>query len=184
MHTISCGCSVSQACNQTLLFTQLLGNVKTVWQYLSVLCVCMQTLNETSREDAEWILWMDLDTVAVESDIAFPLADYEGKDLVLWIQPEYVLEGDAFRTLLLSPLSDYPTVLAVVFSMLLSGFIQLGYVLESQAFCILLLPLHSRVHASSVMPVVCSMSVSGLLLPEHILKARDFVSCGFPSHLW
>ncbi len=40
---------------------------------------------------------MDLDTVAVESDIAFPLADYEGKDLVLWIQPDLVLQGDAFR---------------------------------------------------------------------------------------
>ena len=40
---------------------------------------------------------MDLDTVAVESDIAFPLADYEGKDLVLCIQPDLVLQGDAFR---------------------------------------------------------------------------------------
>ena len=60
----------------------------------------MQALNETAREDAEWILWMDLDTVAVESNIAFPLADYEGKDLVLWIQPDLVLEGDAFRKFL------------------------------------------------------------------------------------
>lgn len=57
----------------------------------------LQALNETAREDAEWILWMDLDTVAVESDIAFPLEDYEGKDVVLWIQPELVLQGDAFR---------------------------------------------------------------------------------------
>ncbi|KAL0019751.1 hypothetical protein WJX77_012419 [Trebouxia sp. C0004] len=56
-----------------------------------------KALNETAREDAEWILWMDLDTVAVESDIAFPLADYEGKDLVLWIQPDLVLQGDAFQ---------------------------------------------------------------------------------------
>lgn len=56
-----------------------------------------KALNETAREDAEWILWMDLDTVAVESDIAFPLADYEGKDLVLWIQPELVMQGDAFQ---------------------------------------------------------------------------------------
>ena len=40
---------------------------------------------------------MDLDTVAVQSDIAFPLEDYEGKDVVLWIQPELVLQGDAFR---------------------------------------------------------------------------------------
>ena len=62
----------------------------------------MQALNETAREDAEWILWMDLDTVAVESNIAFPLADYEGKDLVLWIQPDLVLEGDAFRKCLFS----------------------------------------------------------------------------------
>ena len=60
--------------------------------------VVLQALNETAREDAEWILWMDLDTVAVESDIAFPLEDYEGKDVVLWIQPELVLQGDAFRT--------------------------------------------------------------------------------------
>ena len=63
----------------------------------SLLALLLQALNETSREDAEWILWMDLDTVAVESNIAFPLADYEGKDLVLWIQPDLVLEGDAFR---------------------------------------------------------------------------------------
>ena len=62
-------------------------------------CQCFfQALNETAREDAEWILWMDLDTVAVQSDIAFPLEDYEGKDVVLWIQPELVLQGDAFRT--------------------------------------------------------------------------------------
>ena len=66
----------------------------------------MQALNETAREDAEWILWMDLDTVAVESDIAFPLEDYDGKDVVLWIQPELVLQGDAFRMSLLQAFSD------------------------------------------------------------------------------
>lgn len=54
----------------------------------------MQALNETSREEAEWILWMDLDTIAVESDIAFPLASYAGKDLVLWIMPDEVLKGN------------------------------------------------------------------------------------------
>ena len=49
---------------------------------------------------------MDLDTVAVESDIAFPLEDYDGKDVVLWIQPELVLQGDAFRMSLLQAFSD------------------------------------------------------------------------------
>lgn len=37
---------------------------------------------------------MDLDTIAVESNIAFPLESYAGKDLVLWIMPDEVLEGN------------------------------------------------------------------------------------------
>ena len=61
----------------------------------------MQALNDTPREEAEWILWMDLDTIAVESDIALPLESYAGKDLVLWILPDEVLEGNPMRKLLL-----------------------------------------------------------------------------------
>lgn len=57
----------------------------------------LQALNDTSREEAEWILWMDLDTIAVESDIAFPLERYAGKDLVLWIMPDEVLHGNPMR---------------------------------------------------------------------------------------
>jgi hypothetical protein len=63
---------------------------------------------------------MDLDTVAVESDIAFPLADYEGKDLVLWIQPDLVLQGDAFREdSLLSCSAIFFTLVCVLVSFLI-----------------------------------------------------------------
>lgn len=61
----------------------------------------LQALNDTPRVEAEWILWMDLDTIAVESDIALPLESYAGKDLVLWILPDEVLEGNPMRKLLL-----------------------------------------------------------------------------------
>ena len=57
----------------------------------------LQALDDTPREEAEWILWMDLDTIAVESDIAFPLESYAGKDLVLWIMPDEVLHGNPMR---------------------------------------------------------------------------------------
>ena len=59
-----------------------------------------QALNDTPRKEAEWILWMDLDTIAVESNIALPLESYAGRDLVLWIMPDEVLEGNPMRKLL------------------------------------------------------------------------------------
>ena len=81
---------------------------------------------------------MDLDTVAVESDIAFPLADYEGKDLVLWIQPDLVLQGDAFRkpTSLLSCCAIFFTLVLCFFGKCVAHVFKHGLCYAVEWYCI------------------------------------------------
>ena len=56
---------------------------------------CAQALNEIPRERAEWILWLDMDLLINRMDFVLPLLAYEGKDMVLHGNPEFVLQGEA-----------------------------------------------------------------------------------------
>ena len=56
---------------------------------------CMQTLDEVPRERAEYVMWLDMDLLVNKMDFTMPLENYEGKDLVMHGQPEFILQGEA-----------------------------------------------------------------------------------------
>ena len=55
----------------------------------------LQALQEIPRERAEWILWLDMDLLIDKMDFVMPLDSYEGKDLIMHGQAEYILQGEA-----------------------------------------------------------------------------------------
>ena len=55
----------------------------------------MQTLDEVPRERAEYVMWLDMDLLMNKMDFTMPLHSYEGKDLVMHGQPEFILQGEA-----------------------------------------------------------------------------------------
>lgn len=55
----------------------------------------MQTLDEVPRERAEYVMWLDMDLLMNKMDFTMPLENYEGKDLVMHGQPEFILQGEA-----------------------------------------------------------------------------------------
>ena len=54
-----------------------------------------QALNEIPRERAEWILWLDMDLLIDNMDFTFPLAQYEGKNMILHGNGEWIKQGEA-----------------------------------------------------------------------------------------
>ena len=54
-----------------------------------------QTLKEVPRARAEYIMWLDMDLLMNKMDFVMPLENYEGKDLVMHGQPEFILQGEA-----------------------------------------------------------------------------------------
>ena len=60
----------------------------------------MQTLDEVPRERAEYVMWLDMDLLMNKMDFTMPLENYEGKDLVMHGQPEYILQGEAKKGML------------------------------------------------------------------------------------
>ena len=55
----------------------------------------MQTLEEVPRARAEYVMWLDMDLLMNKMDFTMPLENYEGKDLVMHGQPEFILQGEA-----------------------------------------------------------------------------------------
>ncbi len=51
-------------------------------------------LNETSPEAAEWVWWMDADTLVADMALVPRFAEYEGYDLVVWGNRDKLMEGD------------------------------------------------------------------------------------------
>ncbi len=51
-------------------------------------------LAETSRERAEWILWIDADTIVQELAFQMPLHLYTDYSFVVWGNEDYLLAGD------------------------------------------------------------------------------------------
>ena len=54
-------------------------------------------LRETSRERAEWILWLDADTLIEEMAFQIPFHAYRGKSFVAWGNADYLWAGDQFH---------------------------------------------------------------------------------------
>jgi len=53
-----------------------------------------KTLMETPRADAEWIMWVDIDTLFFDTAVLPGFGYYKGKDLVVWGQEKQLLEGN------------------------------------------------------------------------------------------
>ena len=51
-------------------------------------------LAESPREDVEWIMWMDMDTLITDQAFSLPWARYDGYDMVVWGVRERVDEGE------------------------------------------------------------------------------------------
>ena len=51
-------------------------------------------LAESPREDVEWIMWMDMDTLITDQAFSLPWARYDGYDMVVWGVRERVEEGE------------------------------------------------------------------------------------------
>ena len=65
----------------------------------------VQTLKEVPRARAEYIMWLDMDLLMNKMDFVMPLENYEGKDLVMHGQPEFILQGEARKGEQASPSS-------------------------------------------------------------------------------
>ena len=57
----------------------------------------MQALNTIPRERAEWFIWLDMDMVLENITFDLPLETYEGRDIIMWGQPEWIVKGDNAR---------------------------------------------------------------------------------------
>ena len=53
-----------------------------------------KTLEETPATDAEWIMWVDIDTVMPDMAVLPRFEDYEGYNLVVWGNRDKIMEGD------------------------------------------------------------------------------------------
>ena len=51
-------------------------------------------LNDTPRADAEWIWWLDIDTLMPDMAVLPRFDAYEGADLVVWGNREKIMEGN------------------------------------------------------------------------------------------
>ena len=53
----------------------------------------LQALNTIPRERAEWFIWLDMDMVLENVTFDLPLDSYEGRDIIMWGQPEWIAKG-------------------------------------------------------------------------------------------
>ena len=53
----------------------------------------LQALNTIPRERAEWFIWLDMDMVLENVTFDLPLDSYEGRDIIMWGQPEWIARG-------------------------------------------------------------------------------------------
>ena len=53
----------------------------------------LQALNTIPRERAEWFIWLDMDMVVENVTFDLPLDSYEGRDIIMWGQPEWIAKG-------------------------------------------------------------------------------------------
>ena len=54
----------------------------------------VKTLAETPPEEAEWIMWVDIDTIIADMTIVPRFDEYEGADLIVWGQRNKLMEGN------------------------------------------------------------------------------------------
>ena len=53
-----------------------------------------KTLAETTSEEAEWIMWVDIDTIIADMTIVPRFDEYEGADLIVWGQRDKLMQGN------------------------------------------------------------------------------------------
>jgi hypothetical protein len=53
-----------------------------------------KTLAETTPEEAEWIMWVDIDTIIADMTIVPRFDEYEGADLIVWGQRDKLMQGN------------------------------------------------------------------------------------------
>ena len=67
-------------------------------RYFKDISVCAsQALNTIPRKRAEWFIWLDMDMVLENVTFDLPLETYEGRDIIMWGQPEWIAKGDNAR---------------------------------------------------------------------------------------
>ncbi len=54
----------------------------------------LKTLRETAPSEAEWIMWVDVDTLFVDMTVLPRFDQYDGADLVVWGERAKLMEGD------------------------------------------------------------------------------------------
>ena len=54
----------------------------------------LKTLEETPASDAEWIMWVDIDTVIADMQVLPRFDEYDGYDLVVWGDRAKLMEGN------------------------------------------------------------------------------------------
>ena len=53
-----------------------------------------KTLEETPASEAEWIMWVDIDTIVPDMTVTPRFEEYEGKDLVVWGDRDTLMKGN------------------------------------------------------------------------------------------
>ena len=54
----------------------------------------LKTLDETAPSDAEWIMWVDIDTIIPDMQVVPRFDEYDGADLVVWGDRAKLMEGN------------------------------------------------------------------------------------------
>ena len=74
---------ISEACRCALCSQASWNKVSTI----------RKTLEETPASVAEWIMWVDIDTIVPDMTVTPRFEEYEGKDLVVWGDRKKVVAG-------------------------------------------------------------------------------------------
>jgi len=56
--------------------------------------IILKTLRETAPSEAEWIMWVDIDTLFADMTVVPRFDEYDGYDLVVWGDRAKLMEGD------------------------------------------------------------------------------------------
>ena len=54
----------------------------------------LKTLHETDPAEAEWVMWLDIDTIIPDMAVVPRFDEYDGADLVVWGDREKLMEGN------------------------------------------------------------------------------------------
>lgn len=67
---------------------------KSLGKLYSKIGLLRQLLSEATRDRAEWILWIDADTIIMDLPFQIPFHLYEGRSFIAWGYEDYLLAGN------------------------------------------------------------------------------------------